>query len=273
MVIQRSSVSAVYSLQATYNSFRREVLCNILIEFCIPMKMVWLIKMCLNASNSRVRVDKYLSVIFRIKNGLKQGDALSPILLNFALETSIRKDQVKHDYLKLNGTHKLLFYADVVNILGRSIGAMKKNTEALLVGSKENGLEVNADDTKYMVMFLDQNGRGIHNIKTDNNSFERVEKFKYFGTNLTNQSSLQEEIKSRLKSGNDCYHSAQNPLSSSLISKNVKIKINRSIIFPTLLCRCQTWSLTLREERRLRVFEKRVLRTIFGPKRDKVTGE
>jgi len=85
--------------------------------------------------------------------------------------------------------------------------------------------------------------------------------------------SIQEEIKSRLKSGNACYHSVQNPLSSSLLSKNLKIKIYISIILPVVLYGCETWSLTLREERRLRVFENRVLRRIFGPKRDEVTGE
>jgi hypothetical protein len=93
------------------------------------------------------------------------------------------------------------------------------------------------------------------------------------GTTVTNQNSIQEEIKSRLKSGNACYHSVQNLLSSSLLSKNVKIKIYRSVILPVVLYGCESWSFTLREECRLRVFENRVLRRIFGPKRDEVTKE
>jgi len=100
-----------------------------------------------------------------------------------------------------------------------------------------------------------------------------VEEFKYLGTTLTNQNSIQEEIKSRLKSGNACYHSVRNLLSSSLLSKNLKIKIYRTIILPVVLYGCETWLLALREERRLRVFESRVLRRIFGPKRDEVTME
>jgi hypothetical protein len=100
-----------------------------------------------------------------------------------------------------------------------------------------------------------------------------VEEFKYLGTTLTNQNSFQEEIKSQLKSGNACYHLVQNLLSSSLLSKNLKIMIYRPIILPVVLYGCQTWSLTLREERRLRLFETRVLRRIFGPKRDKVAGK
>jgi len=100
-----------------------------------------------------------------------------------------------------------------------------------------------------------------------------VEEFKYLGTTLTNQNSIQEEIKSRLKPGKACYHLVQNLLSSSLLSKNIKIKIYRTVILPFVLYGCETWSLTLREERRLRVFENRVLRRVFGSKRDKVTGE
>ena len=97
-----------------------------------------------------------------------------------------------------------------------------------------------------------------------------MEEFKYLG----NQNSVQEEIKSRLKSGNACYHSMQNLVSSRFLSKNLKIKIYRTIIFHVVLYGCETWSLTLKEECRLRVFMCIiVLRRIFGPKRDKVTGE
>jgi hypothetical protein len=94
------------------------------------------------------------------------------------------------------------------------------------------------------VMSRGQNAVQRHNIKIDNSSFERVEQFKYLETTLTNQNSIQEEIKSRLKSGNACYHSLQNLLSSSLLSKNLKIKIYRTIISPVVLYGCETWSLT-----------------------------
>ena len=100
-----------------------------------------------------------------------------------------------------------------------------------------------------------------------------MEQFKYLGTTLTDRNSIQDEFKSRLKLGNACYYSVHNLLSSRLLSKNLKIKIYRTIILPVVLYGCETWSLTLREERRLRVFENRVLRRVFGPKRDEVTGE
>ena len=94
-------------------------------------------------------------------------------------------------------------------------------------------------------MSRDQNARRSHSIKIDNSSIERVEEFKYLGTMLTNKNFIQEEIKSRLKLGNTCYYSVQNLLSSSLLSKKLKIKIYRTIILPVLYG-CETWSLTLR---------------------------
>jgi hypothetical protein len=83
---------------------------------------------------------------------------------------------------------------------------------------------------------------------------------------------LQDEIRRGLNSGSACYHSVQNLLSSRLLSKNVQIRIYKNIIFPVVLCGCEIWSLTLKEEHRVKVFENRVLRRIFGPKRDEVTG-
>jgi len=126
-------------------------------------------------------------------------------------------------WLEIIGTNQLLVYAND-NILGGSVHTIKENVEASVVVNKKTGLEVNADKTKYMVMSRDQNAGRSHSMKTDNSSFERVEEFKYLGTTLTNQNSIQEEIKSRLKPGNVCYHSEQNLLSSSLLSKSLKIK-------------------------------------------------
>jgi hypothetical protein len=124
-----------------------------------------------------------------------------------------------------------------------------------------------------MVMSRDRNaGRG-HGVRIDNSFVESVVEYKYLGSMLTDQNSIKEEFKSRLKLGNACYNLVQNLLSSSLLSKNINIMIYRTIILPVVLYGCETWSITLREERRLRVFENRVFRSVFGPKKDDVTGE
>jgi hypothetical protein len=124
-----------------------------------------------------------------------------------------------------------------------------------------------------MVTSRDQNAGQNGYIQRGKKSSETVEQFKHLGTTLTNQNSIHEEIKSRFKLGNAYYHSVQNLSSSSLLSKNVKIKIYRTIILPVVLYGCKSRSLTLRVECRLRVFENKVLRRICGPKRDEVTGE
>ena len=102
------------------------------------------------------------------------------------------------------------------------------------------------DHKRREVLSRDQNAGWSHNMRIDNRSFERVEEFKYLGTTITNQNSIQVQIKSRMKSGNACYYSVQNLLSSSLLTKNLNIKIYRTIILHVVLYGCETWSLTLR---------------------------
>ncbi|KAJ4439288.1 hypothetical protein ANN_07409 [Periplaneta americana] len=134
-------------------------------------------------------------------------------------------------------------------------------------------MEVNPEKTKYMIMSRDQNIVRNGNIKIGDLSFEEVEKFKYLGATVTNINDTREEIKRRINMGNACYYSVEKLLSSSLLSKNLKVRIYKTVILPVVLYGCETWTLTLREEHRFRVFENKVLRKIFGAKRDEVTGE
>jgi hypothetical protein len=138
--------------QKAYDSVRREVLYNNFNEFGIPMKLVRLIQMCLNKTYARDRVGKHVSDTFTAKYGLKQGDILSSLFSNFALKYATRRVHVNQDGLKVDGTHQLVVHADDTYILGGSVQTRKGNTETLVVASKETGLEINYDKTKYMVM-------------------------------------------------------------------------------------------------------------------------
>ena len=174
--------------------------------------------------------------------------------------------------MKLNGTYQLLSYADDVNKLGGSIHTLKENAGILVAATKGIGLEVSADKLSTLscleIRIQDEiTVRGLIIVLSRGwnilNTWEQ----------LYNQKSIAEEIKSRLRLGNACYHSVQTLLSSGLPSNNLKIKKYRTIILPVILYGCETWLLILREERKVRVFENMVLRRIFGPRRKEVMGE
>jgi hypothetical protein len=135
----------------------------------------------------------------------------------------------------LNGTHQLLVYADDVNLLGDNIDTVNKNAETLIDASKEVGLEVNTEKTRYVLLSRHQNAGKNYDRKRANRSFENVAQLIYLGITATNQNSIQEEIRRILNSGNAYYHSGQNLLSSRLLYKNVKIRIEKTIILPVFL--------------------------------------
>ncbi|KAJ4446286.1 hypothetical protein ANN_12981 [Periplaneta americana] len=180
------------------------------------------------------------------------------ILSNILLRRLAPKVQDNRQGLELNGLHQLLVYADDVNMLGENPQTIRENTEILLEASKAIGLEVNPEKTKYMIMSRDENIVRNGKIKIGDLSFEGVEKFKYLGETVTNINDTREEIKRRINMGNACYYSVEKLLSSSLLSKNLKVRIYKTVVLPVVLYGCETWTLTLREEHRLRVFEKKM---------------
>ncbi|KAJ4433919.1 hypothetical protein ANN_16233 [Periplaneta americana] len=180
-------------------------------------------------------------------------------LRDITQEYAIRKVQYNTESLELNGLQQLLVYADDVIMSGENPQTIRKNAEILVEASKAIGLEVNPEKTKYMIMSHDQNIVRNGNIKIGGLSFEEVKKFKYLGATVTIINDTREEIKRRINMGNACYYSVEKLLSSSLLSKNLKVRIYKTIILPVVLYGCETWTLTLRDEQRLRVFENKMV--------------
>jgi sorting nexin-29 len=171
MRVNETLYQVFIDFKKAYDSVRMEILYNILIEFGVPMKLVRLIKTCLNETYSKAVQVNICPINFHIKNRLKQEDDLMPLLFNFASEYAIRKVQENQVGLKFNGTHQLLVYADYVNLLSDNIDTIKKSTQTLTDTSKEAGLEVNTEKTMYMLLSHHQNAGQNYDINIANRCF------------------------------------------------------------------------------------------------------
>jgi len=202
------------------------------------------------------------SEVFECKTGLRQGDALSPILFNLALEQVIRDIQEKRE-MKLAGMNTLLANTDDLVILGASINEIKSSEEKLFKASQNMGLTVNKEKTKYMVMSRQVTPK--NNLKVYGYSFEQVKEFKYLGVNINEKNNIHDEIKLRLMMANKSYYVMKEVFMLKLLSQLTKEKLYITYLRAMAMYVCETWASIKGDERKLAILERKILRRIYGP--------
>lgn len=247
--------------RAAYDSVLREELFAIMSELKIPKKLISLTKLTLSNSRCKIRTNGMTSEEFVIQQGLKQGDALSCTLFNITLEGVMRKLPAPRGGTIFNRTTQNLAFADDIVMLATDTKYLAENLNILEKEATKTGLSINLNKTKYMINT--RNGVRWRNVK-EFQGYERVAQFKYLGGIITENNERLAEIKARLAAGNRCYYSFQNLLKTSLINKNLKLTIYKTIIKPIVIYGSETWSLTKKEETLLSTWERKILRKIFG---------
>ena len=256
--------------KAAYDTINREELWLILAELSIPNKLIRLIRATLNGVMCCVKVQSALSEFFECKRGLRQGDALSTTLFNMALEGVIRRSGISQGGSIYNKMVQLLGYADDIDIVGRNIRSVKDAYLRLEREANKIGLYVNEEKTKFMMIRPSSrtlNLVGTH-FEIGEKKFEVVNEFTYLGVQINNQHDTAAEIKRRILSATRVFYSLKPQLSSKKLSRRTKITIYKTLIRPIVLYGSESWNTTGRDEELLRVFERRVLRTIYGPIRE-----
>jgi len=199
-----------------YDSINRNQLWVALEDFGFPSKFLRLIRNCNSNTFCRVRFLGETSTQLEVRNGIRQGNALSPILINLALERVIREMNNLREMEMIEG-NTLLAYADDIVILGESKAKLTTSTLNLFKSSEKMGLRVNEIKTKYMM--VTRKPRVMQSLRAGQYLSEQVEDFKYLGVNINQRNNMYNEVKMRLSSANRGYHTMKSMLSSRILIK------------------------------------------------------
>jgi hypothetical protein len=256
--------------RAAYDSIDREGLWNIMAESRFPHKLIRLLKATLARVMCSVKVQGTTSGMFECKIGLRQGDELSTKLFNIALEGVFRRAK-----LELNGTIftksiQLLGFADDVDIVGRNIRSVTDAYSRMEREANKIGLRVNEDKTKFLMVAASARTKsfvGSHLVIGDKR-FEVVNDFVYLGSIISNNFDTSIEIKRRILAAQRAFFSIRHLLTSKRISRRAKLEMYKTLIRPVVMYGSESWNMTVADEQAIGVFERKVLRTIFGPRKE-----
>jgi len=225
-------------------------------------KLIQLIKECNSNAACKVKFQNQLSESFDVNTVLRKGDALSPLFFNLALEKVVRTMPAYQD-TELLGEYSTLAYADDIVVMGNTRIEVTAKTDDLLKAAKFMGLKINQDKTKYMVVSREY--EMVADLSVGQYTFQAVNDFKYLGTNINRNNNMPNKIKLRISAANKGFFALTKLFKSKLLSKRSKINLYLSYLRPGLAYGCETWSVTKGDEEKLLIFERKILRRIYGP--------
>lgn len=258
--------------KAAYDSIIKEKMYEALRVMGIPRKIIRLVKMTLNDTRCAVKINGEISESFEVKRGVRQGDPLSTLLFNAALELTIRKSGINRSGTLLNKSHQCLAYADDILLIARSRKKLEEVAGDLFKTAKQIGLQINKSKTKYMELKNKQGENRQNNLRVQMGEegvqeFEEVEEYMYLGVLITNKCKEEREIDLRIAKGSRCAGSVNRIIRSKNVSRNTKLRIYKTILRPTVLYSSETWTMTKKTQYSLEVWERKVLRRIYGGKK------
>ena len=251
--------------KAAFDSPTRECLPRIMSEFGIPAKIIRLCMMTLSNTTSSVKVGPETSAPFETVRGFRQGDPLSCDLFNLIMEAVIRRAGVETKGTIFYKSVQLLAYADDIDIIGTSKRAVTAAFSAIERESAKVGLSVNEAKTKYMHSTRRNTTRENSQIAAGRYNFDAVKEFVYLGTAINQDNNISLEIKRRIALANRCYFGLSKQLRSKALSRKTKLTLYNTLILPVLTYGAESWTVSVADAAALGVFERKILRKIFGP--------
>ncbi|KAJ4430124.1 hypothetical protein ANN_22334 [Periplaneta americana] len=234
-------------------------------ELNIPTKLIRMVKLLMSNTYNQVKIQNLTSKPFQIHNGVRQGDALACLLFNIALESVVRKSEVQTRSNIFYKSTQILAFADDIVIIGRSVKYVKEVFLSLEQAGKEIGLIINERKTKYMLADNGKIGDKIDSLQISDYNFEKVDNFTYLGSVVTSDNNMSKEISNRLMKANRAYFSLKYHFSSHALSRKVKFILYKTLVRPVLTYAAEPWSISKNDEKRLEIFERKILRRIYGP--------
>lgn len=246
-----------------FDSIKRVKLYQEMNSMGIPQKLIKLTRMTMENSRGYVRLNEGPTEKFQTNKGVRQGDALSATLFNIAMESVIRKADCKGTIRTRQ--QQIIAYADDIVIIARTKEALTQTFTAMEKAANSIGLKTNSTKTKYMRLQRNTKLQGSK-IKIGEHEFEEVSAFNYLGMQINNKMDRAEVVEQRIQQGYRAFYANKRILKQKKISRNTKFKIYKTLIRPVITYAGETMCLSMQEEEKLRIFERKVMRTIMGPK-------